>query len=759
MSDETNKQWQSRVQADLASFSDPGTSVDWTDSNKQALAEWSIRGIKHSATITYSLAYGLNIQHNGIDKKYRGFLSEIADLKYIAQMIQQSAKPTDYIDVQASLDTDTNKSSAIELLTGLVKEDDLDQTRVIMLRGDAGSGKTEILKELVRRQANQYLQGQADKLLIYVNAQGRSLARLDEALAIALQDLRSGVTYHAIPSLTRWNLVVPVIDGFDELLGVAGYEDAFSSLAEFLEQLRGEGQLIASARSVYYEEEFLNRADKFAHLRQQAWSHRSIKVEPWNDNNRMDYLDRLAKEEGFTQLEIANLRTEVEMVFTGNNEFAGKPLFFTRTVGLILRNPDQIFGDDLLTTLVDGFLEREQQEKLLDKQGRPLLDKNQLLRLLREVAHEMWTVQTRELNSDVIREVALLILDDMDLPSDAQAVVVERAPTLAFLTQSNDRRGITFEHESFFFDFLAQTIVHDYLDAGTNLRVMLGTSALPDDVADRTGLHLLKMERLNSNTDLSSLLRQIGEAGAVKWFREVQVRENAGRLVNGIIAQYSANSSQKIQVQNLYSLTFPGGDLHEVCFEDCEFRDIVFRRTDLTSTRFLNCKVKNVIFTEPRIAAGSTRLDLIGINPSSDFRGVRTADSGSLIYDPVKINELLAKCGISIPIVESSTSRYPAPAFRELMERLMRAYQRANPICTADETLSNLFNDNDWPSLQAALVRHGIVKEETRGTGGKNKQFLRRQYLPEQIMAGIGGRQDIESHIANFWNDLPRNSS
>ena len=400
MSDETDTQWQSRVQADLACFSDPGTSVDWTDSNKQALAEWSLRGIKHNATITHSWENGLRIQHNGLDKKYSGFLSEIADLRYIAQMILQSAQPTDYIDVQASPDTDidTRKpSSAIELLTDLVKEDDMDQTRVIMLRGDAGSGKTEILKELVMRQANKYLLGQASKLLLYVNAQGRSLARLDEALAIALQDLRSSVTYHAIPSLTCWNLVVPVIDGFDELLGVAGYEDAFSSLAEFLEKLRGEGQLIASARSVYYEEEFLNRADKFAHLRQQAWSHRSIKVEPWTDNNQADFLNRLAKKEGFDKHEIARLRTKVEKVFAINTGFAGKPLFFTRTVDLILRNPDQIFNDDLLTALVDGFLIRERQEKLLDKQGKPLLDANQLLRLLREVAHEMWTVQTREL--------------------------------------------------------------------------------------------------------------------------------------------------------------------------------------------------------------------------------------------------------------------------------------------------------------------------------------------------------------------------
>ena len=79
--------------------------------------------------------------------------------------------------------------------------------------------KTQILRELAKRQADLFLRGEVTKLLLYVNAQGRSLARLDEALAVALQDLRAGITYHAVPPLTRHDLLVPIIDGFDELFG------------------------------------------------------------------------------------------------------------------------------------------------------------------------------------------------------------------------------------------------------------------------------------------------------------------------------------------------------------------------------------------------------------------------------------------------------------------------------------------------------------------------------------------------------------
>src|SRR5947209_3382506 len=83
---------------------------------------------------------------------------------------------------------------------------------------EAGSGKTRVLQELVKEQAQLYQRGQTDRLYLYINAQGRALARFNEALATELQDLRAAVTYHAVSALVRLGILVPVIDGFDELL-------------------------------------------------------------------------------------------------------------------------------------------------------------------------------------------------------------------------------------------------------------------------------------------------------------------------------------------------------------------------------------------------------------------------------------------------------------------------------------------------------------------------------------------------------------
>ena len=89
-----------------------------------------------------------------------------------------------------------------------------------------------------------------------------------------------------------------------------------------------------------------------------------------------------------------------------------------------------------------------------------------------------------------------------------------------------------------------------------------------------------------------------------------------------------------------------------------------------------------------------------------------------------------------------------------LMDKLMRAYRRANPICESDDNLKTLFQDPAWPAVREALLRHGIVTKESRAAGGGKKTFLRRQFLPEQIMAGIGGRKDVDAQVVDFWNEL-----
>src|SRR5690606_16070721 len=124
---------------------------------------------------------------------------------------------------------------------------------------------------------------------------GRALSRFNEALGSELDDLRAKPTYHAVTTLVRVGLIVPVIDGFDELLGMSGYDEAFGSLSAFVEELDGEGCLIASARSAYYEEEFLSRANRSSALGSQAWRQVAIRIQDWGDEQIGEFVSALAR--------------------------------------------------------------------------------------------------------------------------------------------------------------------------------------------------------------------------------------------------------------------------------------------------------------------------------------------------------------------------------------------------------------------------------------------------------------------------------
>ena len=422
MSTLTNEQSRNRLETDLASFADPG-SVRIQGNGRRFFGEWKMRGEPCEATFTVSPERGITVRRERTAEPYAAFLAgtRMADLRHVAQMIEQTTRREIFVPTRARLKDDDRGEArpATELLTGFLEDFEPDATLILMVTGEAGAGKTRVLQELVRQQAARYLLGQTEKLLLYVNAQGRALARLNEALATELQDLRVSLTYHSIATLARVGLVVPVIDGFDELLGVSGYDDAFNSLANFMEQLEGYGKLIASARSVYYEEEFLSRAGHASARGAQAWSHVAVEISPWEKNDRDEFLQVLCDRESLQPHEKVELQQRVEHVFEDNDELASKPLFFAKTVDLLLHDSKFSAGEDLLTALTNRYLEREEKEKLLDRQQQPLLSESRLVQLMDELAEEMWNQETRELDPGSVREVANYVLESEGVSESA----------------------------------------------------------------------------------------------------------------------------------------------------------------------------------------------------------------------------------------------------------------------------------------------------------------------------------------------------
>lgn len=759
--------WRTRIEKDMTPFADPGTGVEITGERRVLTARWVARGTSYEANFALALETGVKVKFRGATMEYKSFFAtpELADLLGLAKMILQTKSPGLYVPTKArpADDPELPTAPALGLLQELLDTVPPDATRIIMVTGEAGAGKTRVLQELIREQALRYQRGQTDSLYLYINAQGRALARFNEALATELQDLRALLTYHAVSALVRLGVLVPVIDGFDELLGVGGYDDAFSSLTGFIEELDGLGQIVASARSTYYEQEFVARASSVSALGAQSWTQVPIEVLPWGDAEFDDYVRLYSEAEHLSSDEVSMLQTRVKEVFSGRNmSLRAKPLFVARTLTILRNDFEFSGGDDLLKELVFAYLDRERRDKLLDRNGGTLLTASQMELLFKTLSEEMWNQETRELDRRSIREIAEFVLVSEGLSEAVQRVVVERMPQLAFLTPGERSGGISFEHEMFFSFFLSRVFCDNLLKSGSSIRVLLSRSVLPGEVAQATVESIREIMPLSDRPNCQRLLDSLGGAGEVETSRTSQIRENAG-LIAAALLKAATEDGPAVGIR-IWRVVIPGGDLAGVHVRNGHFDRTELRRVDLSTTRFEACQADSLLLSEIIVDPQATRLELAGIDVSSEIIGLRVRHHGLIggVYDPHEVYRILVACGTIPESTAASvvtTIRAVPEGYLTLLEKLVRAYTRTNPICTHDDLRKGIFRDAYWPLLERLLLRNGVVTLENRAASGRRKPFLRRQFLPEEIMAGADRNSAVPKQVRAFWDELEQETA
>ena len=751
-----------RIERDLATFSDPGTLDVVPGTRRKFHATWMMKGSPREADFSLSSHAGITVAADGHKQTYGTFLADdrMSNLRSVAEMTVRRDRPEVFVPTLASLPHDGRSASAspaTECITRVVSQESSGTTRVIMVTGEAGAGKTQVLRQLVHQQANLYLRGKTPMLFLYVNAQGRSLARLDEAFATELQDLRVDLTYHSIETLARVGLLVPVIDGFDELLGVSGYDDPFNSLAGLLGNMEGEGSLVASARSVYYEAEFLARAGKLSNGTNQSWEHVPVEILGWDDDERHTFVEMLSDSGKLAKNQCKQFHKKLETVFRTHQELASKPLFYTRVANFVLTSSLPT-DEDLPSALAKAYLERELKEKLLDRQHEPMLHADQLELLMRELAQEMWSQETRELDDVSVKEVADYVLEIQEVEESIRKIVVGRMPALAFLAHNGGHTRILFEHEIFFFYFLSRSLVFQYLN-GDDLRLALSRSALPEFVAERVAVELWRVNGLSTVADLQGVLDRLGAAGSRHWLRSTQVRENAGLIVLALLREFAARESGGVvEGVVIRSVTLPGSHLRKMALKRCRLTDVSLRRVDLSDTKFLDCEATNLTMIEPvvRVGENATWLEIRGLNSLESVAGIVVLEGDAqkrVTFVPKEVSSILRRCGAPIA-GEREDAREVAEELMDLLDRLMRAYRKGNPVCEADPALQGTFESPRWPDLRALLIEHELVKVEARPSGGARKTFLRRRFLPEKLMEGASRQRCADAAINRFWDDL-----
>lgn len=750
--------WRDRLSRDLHPFADPRTEVRVETVGRQLVASWTQRQNARRITIEGVLEGEIRVKEGSAVASYAGFFagSSMGDLTGLAKMmLQAQQRDTLFVRTKARIKNGSAEQApngdAVQLIKAEAQEkEQYDGTRLLVITGEPGAGKTRVLQEMVRSTALDYLEGRSTFLFLYINAQGRALARFNEALATELQDLRSLLTYHAVSTLVRLGLVIPIVDGFDELLGTGGYEDAFSSLSDFLEELDGLGALVASARSSYYEHEFLARANRVSSLGAQAWTQRPIEITAWSEEEFEEYIDYTCKRALENAAASAAAAQKIRGLFRLYPALRTKPFFVARITDLVIAGTEFSETGSVLERLVEAYLGREQREKLLDRTGKPLLAMDQLRQLYVELAEEMWNQETRQLDARSVKELAELVLTGTDAPSASLQVVVERMPTMALLSNGSKRGSVSFEHETFFNYFLSARVTDRVLADTYPLERLFGRAVLSEEVAEQTA-HAVENV---SPEELQRLLSKLATAVHKATFNQQVVRESGGVLMLWLLKSlphFSSGTSFSIS-----DLIVPGGKLGAVTLRNIDFSRIEFRRVDFGGTQVEACRCSEALFVEISVDP-ATRLDLSHTVRLEDFRGlwVYSTSGQRLTYEPTEVQTALQNTG-ALVVNERLAFRPVLPEVVRLLDVLARAYLRSNPITLENDKLVALKRSSQWPLVEDLLVKHDILVREGRDTGGNKKTFLRRRLDIWTVLQGQIRDTAEDPRVTAFWNDLER---
>ena len=593
---------------------------------------------------------------------------------------------------------------------------------VLYLTSDAGEGKTTVISHLARSQAQLYKEKATDWLVVPVALGGRPLLRLDEVIIAALVNrLRFPLLYYdAFIELVRMGVIIPALDGFEEIF-VAGAEgEAVTALGNLMETMWSSGSVLIAARKAYFEHKRLEtQARLFDALGDSSVAFARLALRRWN---RQKFLEYGAKRSAPMAEHIYNA---VSSLLGDDHPLLTRAVLVSRLFDVASETEGleellarlQAHPTDYFEQFVRAVVAREAREKWIDVTGepvQPLITEDEHLELLANVAHEMWVGGSEGVRGEVLEFAAELFCETHNKPPRIRRQIVERVKQHALLVRESERAlTFAFDHVEFYHFFLGYAVSRVMI-AGNQADVLqlLRRGALPDLAMD-VAAGRLAADRVGVESVIGSVCRIAYVESAASF-----VRENAG----GVVAR--AISASGITGQTIQNLSFPidalenrrvAENVFKRCYfqstsvdaravERCTFEDCDFDALELTGDRAL----EGVRFTECRV------------------RSVVPPRSELAKFDPTHVRQVLEAAGAMFADVPVSAAPVATVEFDlplQLTERVLRAFARATALNegTLRQRLGphhNLFFDEVVPRL----IEAGVVRRiEYHGAGAQGR--------------------------------------
>jgi hypothetical protein len=646
------------------------------------------------------------------------------------------------------------RSAKRELLE-VISNAEMGTTQIVLLMADAGAGKTVLLEELARKLAQGY-QALASPvpILVPVDLLGRYVGTIDDAVAGTLNNR------FRVPSLPQKDVIcsmrnywlVLALDGFDELVARVGTRSAFIHINNIVNQLKGAGTIVLSARTSFFDSHNIELAFReYVNTTDGTFRTISFHLEPWGREQGLAAFRQL----GSTSPEVdfdSLLRT-----FNSDMALVCHPFFLARLAAL-WRDGERFEEASQTSLLLDTWskyrkiiellITRELKEKWIEATtGLPILSWTGHCALLGRIAEEMWRTGAFKLDKNELELATLIALDPLPLSSTIKDQVKDRIMTHAALTTREHR--YSFKHEHFLSFFLGYRLAECvYLSDVGSIEAILCERELSPEVLHWTIL-FLKEFGLFSPAVLTVIQKVSNTKKA-----DTSFSTNLGQLAGFILQESSPEDPIEISGAIFNSNQLSGATVDQVLFTHCQFIN-----SDLSgariSSRFHSCNLVNVLVDENTSFIGSLfdECKIIGLSNGSENETFVPSEAINIIH--TKGGQWIQPpnpLGVAVP-EQAPQLGYPTHEYIRIVSLLVRRSAKMWDLATEDmiekygELAQHVFDIG---------LENGVFKQVEKETSGSHKTFFRFSVNKAKLLEGSGDPTiwKSDSAIGRFWNAL-----
>ena len=696
---------------------------------------------------------------------YKAFLAKrLANLDLLAnRMLQYDTDVEFFVDPDVIKYTIEKKESgqALQILEDEAGSPAMVGTKISFVTADAGHGKSVVLRHLQRVIAEKYLSGEVKYLFWHIDLHGRELVRLNEAIMFEVNKLRfSGLFYSTILTLMKRRLIVLGIDGFDELAAETGGETALNSLSNLMSLMEGRGTIIAASRRAFFNsQDYLRRTGLLKKSFGAGCEFNEIRIQNWKSSQCKEFLALNAFEESDYNIMASKLGAEHPLL--------ERPYLFTKLVTMAYDSnvsPSSFLKDsplDSINAIIEAFVRREVQKwtAAFDSEtGAPYLSYEQHVRLLSEIAMEMWQSQSDVISTDNIQLLLTLLIDEWQMDERIKPKVLRLVESHALMVNVDGRdKYRRFDHEEFKNFFIAKGLGSRLRNQDVKwLRGFLSMGQLPDAVSQYLVNDIGRQDSLSYVIILIKIAQE-------EW-KPSYVHSNIGTLIPYLLDQVEIVTPISIENKIVFSsLVFENKTIQNVCFEGCSFINISLQETQLKDVSFKQC-----VFSDLKVYKQSSRIENVLIDEDTTINMVSIINEqgeSEVEYSPIIIKRLLKQLGFvfdgqkSVPVKKDYS---PAnDDYYNSVKRLLNKYAQTG--CLYESTVETIrYNNTSNPSLMIndiipLLIKYNIIQEvKTKHTSQANVKAwtLDKYEIPRVYLA----EEDEKAPLFAFWEEVRKHA-